>query len=112
MGGVEPQLSSTLDSGQLNVLTALHTINIEQEPDGGTYWTSGVLFPVVERDFSFLQRPERQWGPTSYHIGTGDLSLEIKRQGREADHSLHLVPKSRMMKLYLRSLTRLRGGGA
>jgi hypothetical protein len=39
----------------------------------------------------------------------GTLSLEVKRLGREADHQLHLVPRSRMLELYLDSPIRLHG---
>jgi hypothetical protein len=41
--------------------------------------------------------------PASYPMGTGGLSPGVKWQGREADHSPHLVPRSRMVELYLHS---------
>jgi hypothetical protein len=53
-------------------------------------------FPAGARFFSFRQRPDR-------------LSPGIKRQGREADPHLHLVPMRRTMALYLHSLIHLRG---
>jgi hypothetical protein len=34
--------------------------------------------------------------PASYPMGTGGSSLGVKWPGREADHSPHLVPRSRM----------------
>jgi hypothetical protein len=34
--------------------------------------------------------------PASYPVGTGDFFLGVKRPGREADHSPHLVPRLRV----------------
>jgi hypothetical protein len=49
----------------------------------------GVRLPVGSRIFSSPLRPDRLWGPhpASYPMGTGALSPELKRPGREADHS-------------------------
>jgi hypothetical protein len=46
-------------------------------------------------------QPPIQWVPEA-------LSPEVKLQGREADHSPHVVLKSRIVELYLNSQTRLR----
>jgi hypothetical protein len=44
--------------------------------------------------------------PASYAVGTlGGSFLGVKRLGREDDHSLHVVPKSRMVELYLQPHT-------
>jgi hypothetical protein len=50
-------------------------------------------------------------GPTQPHIQwvPGTLSPGVKRQGYEADHSLHLAPRSRMVELYLHSPICLHG---
>jgi hypothetical protein len=55
------------------------------------------------KTFSSPQRPDQLWGSPSllYNRYRG-----VKRQGREADH-LHLVPRLRMVKLYLHSSIRL-----
>jgi hypothetical protein len=59
--------------------------------------------------FSIASRPAL--GPTQPHIqwALGDLSLGVKRQRREADHSPPLVPRSRMVELYLHSIVCLLG---
>jgi hypothetical protein len=67
---------------------------------------AGVRFPTGAGNFSFRHRiqtgPEAH--PASYSVGTGVLSLGVKRLGREADHSL---PSSAEVKesvrLYLQS---------
>jgi hypothetical protein len=40
----------------------------------------------------------------SYIMGIGGLSTGLKQQGREANHTPHLVSRSRMVELYLHSL--------
>jgi hypothetical protein len=74
-----------------------------------TGWTTGVRFSVGARDF-FLHSIQTGSGvhQASYPIGTGTLSPGVKRPGRESDHP-HLVPRSRMMALYLHSPLRLHG---
>jgi hypothetical protein len=49
----------------------------------------GVPFPAVARNFSLHHRFQigSRAHPAAYPIGTGALSLGIKRQGREADYS-------------------------
>jgi hypothetical protein len=52
--------------------------------DGGV----GVRVPVGSSIFSSPRRPERLWSPTNLSYGKpGALSLEIKRPGREIEHS-------------------------
>jgi hypothetical protein len=45
--------------------------------------------------------------PASYSMGTGALSLELKRHGSELITHLHPVPGSRMVELYLHSSVHL-----
>jgi hypothetical protein len=78
-----------------------------------TGWTAGVRFPAGLRDFSLLHSVQPGSGahPTSYTpaVGAGGaLYPGVKPPVRDADH-LILVPRSRMVKLYLHSLTRLHG---
>jgi hypothetical protein len=49
----------------------------------------GVLFPAGAGNFSLHHRVQDGSGahPTSYPLGTGALSLWVKRLGREAEHS-------------------------
>jgi hypothetical protein len=52
---------------------------------------TGILFPQRGKDFFFSSppHPDRLWGPPSHLSNSyrGLLSPEMKRQGREADHS-------------------------
>jgi hypothetical protein len=52
-------------------------------------WGSTVIFPAGAGNFSLHHRVQHGSGahPSSYPMGTGALSLEVKRPGREADHS-------------------------
>jgi hypothetical protein len=53
------------------------------------------LFSTASRPALGPTQPPKQWVP-------GALSLGVKRQRIEADHTyLHLVPRSRMVELYL-----------
>jgi hypothetical protein len=59
---------------------------------------SRVRFPAGAGIFSLHHRVQNGSGahPASYPMGTrGGLSLGVKRAGREADHSPHLVPRSK-----------------
>jgi hypothetical protein len=50
----------------------------------------GVRVPTGSRIFSTLRRPHRLWGPSTQPPilwVPGTVSPEVKRQGREADHS-------------------------
>jgi hypothetical protein len=62
------------------------------------------LIPVRGRNLSLLHAVQTVSGvhPTSYPMGTAGSSTEFKRPASEADHS-HLVPRSRMVELYLHS---------
>jgi hypothetical protein len=53
-----------------------------------TDWTSRVRFPAVQ-DFLFTTASRPARGPTQHPIlwAPGALSPEVKRPGREADHS-------------------------
>jgi hypothetical protein len=66
----------------------LHGVSVYSLATG---WTTGAWFPAGTRIFS----PPPCLGPTKTRIPwvflPVALSLEIKRQGREADHSVHLV---------------------
>jgi hypothetical protein len=59
--------------------------------------------PGRARSFLSPQRPNWLWGPHLRPIGRG-----VKRPGREADE-LYLLPRSRLLDLYLYFLTRLHG---
>jgi hypothetical protein len=76
-----------------------------------TGWTDGVRFPWKARNFSLFHIV--QTGPgahaASFPMGVGPLSQGVKRSGREVHHSLHLVPRSRVVELYLHSLICLHG---
>jgi hypothetical protein len=79
-----------------------------------TLWAgrpAGVRFPAGARDFSLLHSIQTSCRvhPASYPMGTEEVSRGVKRPGREADHKPHLVPRSRMVELYLHSLLRLHG---
>jgi hypothetical protein len=52
-------------------------------------WGSRVRFPAGPGNFSLHHRVQNGSvaHPASYPMGTRDLSLGIKRPGREADHS-------------------------
>jgi hypothetical protein len=54
-----------------------------------TDWMIGVRVPVGTAHFSLLHPVQTGAGahPASYPMGTGSLSLVIKRPGREANHS-------------------------
>jgi hypothetical protein len=70
-----------------------------------------VRFLVGTRDFSRLysvQTGSGAWS-ASYTVGTMALSPGLKRQWREADHSLHLVRGLKMVELYRKSPIRLNG---
>jgi hypothetical protein len=62
--------------------------------------------------FSTSQGQDPPWGPHSLlsngHWGGGSSLLGVKRLGLEADH-LHVVPRSRIVELYLHSPICLRG---
>jgi len=60
---------------------------------------SGIRNPPGARDFSNIKNvPKVSERPTQPPIqfGSGSYFDELKRQGREADHSPHLIPKLRM----------------
>jgi hypothetical protein len=51
-------------------------------------WTAGVCFPVVAGIFLLHSvHPGSGTQPTSYPIGAGGSFREVKRPGREADHT-------------------------
>jgi hypothetical protein len=52
-------------------------------------WKAGVRFLAEEELFSSPQRPDRLWGDAQRLMKwvNGAASPEIKRKGREADHS-------------------------
>jgi hypothetical protein len=60
---------------------------------------SGIRTPAGARDSSIVKNvPKVSEIPTQPPIqfGSGSYFTELKRQGREADHSPHLIPKLRM----------------
>jgi hypothetical protein len=72
----------------------------------------GVRFPAGGGNFSLHHRVQTgsEAHPASYPVGTGDLSLRVKRPGREADHSpLSSAEVKECVELYLHSPIRLHG---
>jgi hypothetical protein len=70
----------------------------------------GVRVPVGSRIFSSPRRPDQLWGPPSlYPIGAGDLSLGVKRPGREVDHSPLTNTEVKKMWIYTSTPIRLHG---
>jgi hypothetical protein len=71
------------------------------------------VFPAEQRIFPLVSvsRPAFEAHPASYPMGTGGPFPGSKaRSGRDADHSPHLVPRSRMNRSYkVSSLKRLHG---
>jgi hypothetical protein len=67
-----------------------------------TGWTAGVRNPAGARFFSF---PQRQTGsgahPASYQVGTRGIPPRVKRPGVKLISHLHIVPRSRMVKINL-----------
>jgi hypothetical protein len=53
------------------------------------------LIPGKGKIFSFPPRPQRYWGPIQWIRGA--LSLAVNRLERKADHSIHPVPKLRIL---------------
>jgi hypothetical protein len=55
--------------------------------------------------FLYLLCPDRLWGPSSvlYNGYRDPFSGSKERPGRDADHSPHLVPRSRMSRSYTSS---------
>jgi hypothetical protein len=66
----------------------------------------GVRLPAGAKDFSSSLCVQTSSGahPASCPMGTGVISPGVKaRPGRDADHSPHLVPRSRMSRSYTSS---------
>jgi hypothetical protein len=63
---------------------------------GTTGWTAGVRFLPGTREFSFLHSVQTGCGAysSSYTMGTGGVKLTTE---------LHIVPRSKVMELYLHS---------
>jgi hypothetical protein len=64
-----------------------------------TGWTAGVLFPAGVRDFSPFRRVQ-----THPAFSGGKVARDVKLTTH-----LHVVPRSRMVKVYLHSAIRLHG---
>jgi hypothetical protein len=70
-------------------------------------WTTGVRSTAEAKDFSYSLCVETSSDshPAPYLVGTGGPFPGGKaRAGRDADHSPHLVPRSRMSRSYTSSL--------
>jgi hypothetical protein len=70
-----------------------------------TAYGLGVRVPVGARIFSSPRRPDRSWGPPSL-LSNGHRGLFPRRlcgQGGKLITHLQLVPRSRMVELYLHS---------
>jgi hypothetical protein len=72
---------------------------------------AGPRFPAGARDFSLLYSVQTGSGSqiAPYPMGTGAFSTEVKQADVKLTTHLNLVPRSRMMQLYLHSFTRLDG---
>jgi hypothetical protein len=71
-----------------------------------TDWTTEVRSPAEEKDFSssLCIQTSSEAHPASYPIGIrGSFPGGKARSGRDADHSAHLVPRSRMSRSYTSS---------
>jgi hypothetical protein len=68
------------------------------------WWAAGVQFLAAESDYSVLHTVQTgsEAHTASYPMGNRIFSPGAKRQGREADR-LYLVPRSRIVELYLHS---------
>jgi hypothetical protein len=63
-----------------------------------------------KRFFSIPQRPDQIWGPSSLLFnGHGGYFSGVKRRGVKLTIHLHLMPRSRMVKLHLHYPIRLHG---
>jgi hypothetical protein len=71
-------------------------------------WTPGFDSRQVKK-FSLLHsiQTSHEAHPVSCPMGIGSYFPGVKRPGCETDHHLQLVPKSRLVELYLHSLIRL-----
>jgi hypothetical protein len=71
----------------------------------------GIRFLAEAGDFLFFVVSRLSRWPIQYHIQwvLGAPFLWVKRPEREADHSPHLVPMSRMVELYHHSPIGLHG---
>jgi hypothetical protein len=76
-----------------------------------TGWTVGVRFPAEARDFHLLHNVQTGAGahPAFSPMCTGVLFAGESGRGLKVTTHLHLVPRSRMVELYLNSLTLLHG---
>jgi hypothetical protein len=66
-------------------------------------WTTGVRSPTEAKDFSssLCIQTNSEAHPASYTMGTdGTFPGGKARPGHDADHSLHLVPRSVMSRSY------------
>jgi hypothetical protein len=63
---------------------------------------AGVRVPAGAGNFSLHHRVQTGSGvhKASYPMGTGGFFPGVKRRGREADHSIHLVPMSKNSWIY------------
>jgi hypothetical protein len=70
-----------------------------------TDWTTGVRSPAEAKDFSSSLCPNQLWGPPSLLSNgyRGSFHGSKARPGRDADHSPHLVSRSRRSKNYTSS---------
>jgi hypothetical protein len=69
------------------------------------------FIPNGGQDFSLLHNVQTitEAHPASYPVGTRISSTGVKRRSMKLTTHLHVLLRSRMMELYLHSLTRLRG---
>jgi hypothetical protein len=63
-------------------------------------WEVGVRVPVGSRIFTHVVQTGSEVHPTSYTMGTGSCFPEVKRPGREADHSPPTSAEVKKMWMY------------
>jgi hypothetical protein len=72
-------------------------VEIKRQNTSSIGLTTEVRIPAVEKDFSLNLRvqTDSEVHPVSCPMSTGVLSSGVKRPEREANHSPHLLPRSR-----------------
>jgi hypothetical protein len=71
----------------------------------GLYYRGvGIRVPAGSRIFTSAYLPDRLWGPIPYPMSTSGSSPGVKRQGREANHSLPTIAEIKETWIYTSTL--------